>query len=132
MTHNVLEELLISSEVQTARDRMEDFDAAEVAAEANPQGKQELDDLREALVEMPGAVRMLLEAIDRAGASAGEPQYDPGDLGSRFTRLVPCFVSFVPIRTHHIRESSRMTDLLASGQPPVQARREPLTTSGAG
>jgi hypothetical protein len=28
---------------------------------------------------MPGAVLMLLEAIDRAGASAGEPQYDPGD-----------------------------------------------------
>jgi hypothetical protein len=23
---------------------------------------------------------MLLEAIDRAGASAGEPQYDPGDI----------------------------------------------------
>jgi hypothetical protein len=79
MTHNALEELLVSSEVQTARDRIEDYDAAEVAAEANPHGKQELDDLRQALVEMPGAVRMLLEAIDRAGASAGEPQYDPGD-----------------------------------------------------
>jgi hypothetical protein len=79
MADNALEELLVSSEVQTARDRMEDFDAAEVAAEANPRGEQELDDLRQALIEMPGAVRMLLEAIDRAGASAGEPQYDPGD-----------------------------------------------------
>ena len=79
MPDNVLEELLVSSEVQTARDRMEDFDAAEVAAEANPHGEQELEGLRQALVEMPGAVRMLLEAIDRAGASAGEPQYDPGD-----------------------------------------------------
>jgi len=79
MTHNVLEELLVSSEVQTARDRMEDYEAAEVAAEANPHGEQELTDLRQALVEMPGAVRMLLEAIDRAGISAGEPQYDPGD-----------------------------------------------------
>ena len=79
MTHNVLEELLVSSEVQTARDRMEDFEAAESAADANPQGEQELDDLRHALIEMPGAVRMLLQAIDRAGASAGEPQYDPGD-----------------------------------------------------
>jgi len=75
----VLEELLVSSEVQTARDRIEDYDAAEMAAEANPDGEQELEDLRQALVEMPGAVRMLLEAIDRAGASAGEPQYDPGD-----------------------------------------------------
>jgi hypothetical protein len=79
MPDNVLEELLVSSEVQTARDRMEDYDAAEVAAEANPQGEQELDDLRQALTDMPGAVRMLLAAIDRAGASAGEPQYDPGD-----------------------------------------------------
>jgi hypothetical protein len=79
MTHNVLEELLVSSEVQTARDRLEDFDTAESAADANPQGEQELDDLRHALIEMPGAVRMLLEAIDRAGATAGEPQYDPGD-----------------------------------------------------
>jgi hypothetical protein len=77
--HNVLEELLVSSEVQTARDRMEDFAAAEAAAEINPDGEQELEDLRAALVDMPGAVRMLLEAIDRAGASAGEPQYDPGD-----------------------------------------------------
>jgi hypothetical protein len=79
MAHNVLEELLVSSEVQTARDRMEDFDAAEAAAESNPDGEQELEDLRAALVDMPGAVRMLLQAIDRAGASAGEPQYDPGD-----------------------------------------------------
>jgi hypothetical protein len=79
MPDNVLEELLVSSEVQTARDRMEDYDAAEVAAEANPHGEQELDDLRHALVEMPGAVRMLLAAIDRAGVGAGEPQYDPGD-----------------------------------------------------
>jgi len=79
MASNVLEELLVCSEVQTARDRLEDFDAAEAAAEANPHGQQELDDLRQALVEMPGAVRMLLEAIDRAGGSAGEPQYDPGD-----------------------------------------------------
>jgi hypothetical protein len=79
MAHNVLEELLVSSEVQTARDRLEDYQAAEVAADANPHGKQELADLRQVLVDMPGAVRMLLEAIDRAGASAGEPQYDPGD-----------------------------------------------------
>lgn len=79
MTHDILEELLVSSEVQTARDRMEDYQAAEAAAEANPRGDQELEDLRQALVEMPGAVRMLLEAIDRAGISAGEPQYDPGD-----------------------------------------------------
>jgi hypothetical protein len=79
MTPNVLEELLVSSEVQTARDRMEDFDAAEAAEESNPEGEQELEDLRAALVDMPGAVRMLLQAIDRAGTSAGEPQYDPGD-----------------------------------------------------
>ncbi len=79
MPDNVLEELLVSSEVQTARDRMEDYDAAETAAETNPHGEQELDDLRQALIEMPGAVRMLLEAIDRAGASSGQPQYDPGD-----------------------------------------------------
>jgi hypothetical protein len=79
MTYNVLEELLVSSEVQTARDRMEDYQAAETAAEANPRGEQELEELREALIEMPGAVRMLLEAIDRAGIGAGEPQYDPGD-----------------------------------------------------
>jgi hypothetical protein len=58
---------------------MEDYQAAEAAAEANPHGNQELEDLRQALVEMPGAVQMLLEAIDRAGIGAGEPQYDPGD-----------------------------------------------------
>jgi hypothetical protein len=79
MANNVLEELLVCSEVQTARDRMEDYDAAEAAADANPRGEQELDDLRQALIEMPGAVRMLLVAIDRAGLSAGEPQYDAGD-----------------------------------------------------
>jgi hypothetical protein len=79
MAGDPLEELLVSSEVQTARDRMEDYDTAEAAADANPQGQQELTDLREAIEDMPGAVRMLLEAIDRAAASAGEPQYDPGD-----------------------------------------------------
>jgi hypothetical protein len=79
MALNALEELLVSSEVQTARDRMEDYQAAETAADVNPDGQQELADLREALVEMPGAVRMLLEAIDRAGEQAGQPQYDPGD-----------------------------------------------------
>jgi hypothetical protein len=79
MTDTALEELLVSSEVQTARDRLEDYDAAEVAAEANPKGEQELEDLRQAMVEMPGAVRMLLEAIDRAGVTAGQPQYDPSD-----------------------------------------------------
>ena len=80
MTNHILEELLVSSEVQTARDRLEDYRAAETAAQANPHGEQELEDLREALVEMPGAVTMLLEAIDRAGISAGEPQHDPGDI----------------------------------------------------
>lgn len=79
MAAKELEELLVSSEVQTARDRLEDYDAAELAADASPHGEQELEDLRAALVDMPQAVRMLLEAIDRAGASAGEPQYDPGD-----------------------------------------------------
>lgn len=79
MSVNALEELLVSSEVQTARDRMEDYQAAEAAADANPQSENELTDLREALIEMPGAVQMLLEAIDRAGEQAGEPQYDPGD-----------------------------------------------------
>ena len=79
MADKALEELLVSSEVQTARDRMEDYDAAESAAEANPHGDQELENLRNALVEMPGAVRMLMEAIDRAGVSSGEPQYDLGD-----------------------------------------------------
>jgi hypothetical protein len=28
------------------------------------------------MVDMPGAVRMLLAAIDRAGEGTGEPQYD--------------------------------------------------------
>ncbi len=82
MADKALEELLVSSEVQTARDRIEDYEAAEVAAEANPHGEQELEDLRQVLVDMPGAVRMLLEAIDRAGVSAGEPQYDAGDAAS--------------------------------------------------
>lgn len=81
MADKALEELLVSSEVQTARTRMEDYDTAETAAEANPQGDQELGNLREALGEMPGAVRMLIEALDRAGAAAGEPQYDAGDSG---------------------------------------------------
>jgi hypothetical protein len=79
MADKVLQELLVSSEVQTARDRLEDYEAAEAAANASPHGEQELADLRDALVEMPGAVRMLLLAIDQAGAGAGEPQYDPGD-----------------------------------------------------
>jgi ubiquinone biosynthesis protein COQ9 len=79
MTDNALEELLVSTEVQTARDRMEDYQAADAAAQTNPHGEQELEDLRQALLEMPGAVRMLIEAIDRAAISAGEPQYDPGD-----------------------------------------------------
>lgn len=79
MPSRELEELLVSSEVQAARDRLEDYDAAETAADANPSGEQELDDLRHALVDMPGAVRMLLEAIDRAAEGVGEPQYDPGD-----------------------------------------------------
>jgi hypothetical protein len=79
MADKALEELLISSEVQTARTRLEDYTAAEVAAEANPTGDRELGDLRQALGEMPGAVRMLIEALDRAGAAAGDPQHDPGD-----------------------------------------------------
>ena len=79
MPSKELEELLVSSEVQTARDRLEDYDAAEIAADANPHGEQELEDLRQTMIDMPGAVRMLLEAIDRAAMSAGEPQYDPGD-----------------------------------------------------
>jgi len=79
MADKVLEELLVSSEVQTARNRLEDFDAAEMAAEANPDGNLELSNLREALGEMPGAVRMLIEALDRAGEAAGEPQYDRGE-----------------------------------------------------
>ncbi len=67
MADNVLEELLVSSEVQTARDRLEDYEMAEAAAANNPDGEQELADLRAAMVDMPGAVRMLLTAIDRAG-----------------------------------------------------------------
>jgi hypothetical protein len=76
MAHNVLEELLVSSEVQTARDRLEDYEAAEAAAASNPGGEEELSALRGAMVDMPGAVRMLLAAIDRAGEGTGEPQYD--------------------------------------------------------
>jgi hypothetical protein len=79
MADTVLEELLVSTEVQTARDRLEDYDDAEQAANQNPSGEQELASLRDALVEMPGAVRMLLAAIDRAGEDSGEPQHDPGD-----------------------------------------------------
>ena len=75
-----LEELLVSSEAQTARDRLEDYDAAELAADAYPHGEQELEDLREALVGTarggPNAAR---SDSPRAGASAGEPQHDPGD-----------------------------------------------------
>jgi hypothetical protein len=76
MAHNVLEELLVSSEVQTARGRLADYEAAETAAAAHPEGEEELADLRGAMVDMPGAVRMLLVAIDRAGEGVGEPQYD--------------------------------------------------------
>jgi hypothetical protein len=82
MADTVLEELLVSTEVQTARDRLEDYDNAEAAASHNPRGEQELASLRDALVEMPGAVRMLLTAIDRAGSDSGEPQYDPGEAQS--------------------------------------------------
>ncbi len=77
MADKVLEELLVSSEVQTARDRLEVYEAADAAAE-NYEGEQELADLRAAMVDMPDAVRMLLIAIDRAGQSIGEPQYDDG------------------------------------------------------
>jgi hypothetical protein len=76
MADSVLEELLVSSEVQTARDRLETYESAEMAANQNPEGEAELADLRDALVDMPGAVKMLLEAIDRAGSESGEPQYD--------------------------------------------------------
>ena len=76
MVDKALEELLVSSEVQTARDRLEDYETADEAAERNPEGEQELSDLRAAMVDMPSAVRMLLVAIDRAGATIGEPQYD--------------------------------------------------------
>jgi hypothetical protein len=79
MADKALEELLVSSEVQTPRDRLEDYEAADAAAELNPAGEQELADLRAAMVDMPGAARMLLTAIDRAGESSGEPQYDEGD-----------------------------------------------------
>lgn len=76
MADPVLEELLVSTEVQTARDRLEEYENAETAANQNPQGQPELANLRDALVEMPAAVRMLLAAIDRAGQDSGEPQYD--------------------------------------------------------
>lgn len=82
MADTVLEELLVSTEVQTARDRLDDYDNAEVAANQNPRGEQELASLRDALVDMPGAVRMLLTAIDRAGEDSGEPQHDPGEAQS--------------------------------------------------
>ncbi len=77
MADKVLEELLVSSEVQTARDRLEDYETANEAAERY-EGEQELADLRAAMVNMPDTVRMLLVAIDRAGQSIGEPQYDDG------------------------------------------------------
>jgi hypothetical protein len=76
MADPVLEELLVSSEVQTARDRLEAYESAEAAANQNPADQEELARLRDALVDMPGAVKMLLEAIDRAGTDSGEPQYD--------------------------------------------------------
>ncbi|MGO8960936.1 MAG: hypothetical protein ACLQFR_26725 [Streptosporangiaceae bacterium] len=78
MSDKVLEELLVSSEVQTARDRLEDYEAAEAAAESNPDGEQELSDLHAAMVDTPDAVRMLSVAIDRAAESTGSPQYDDG------------------------------------------------------
>lgn len=67
-----IRELLVSSEVQTARERLETYEAAEDAVSQYPDGETELSELREAMTEMPGAVRMLLEAIDRAGTEAGE------------------------------------------------------------
>jgi hypothetical protein len=76
MADPALEELLTSTEVQTARIRLQDYDEAEAAANRNPDGVQELAALRDALVEMPNAVRTLMAAIDRAGQTAGEPQYD--------------------------------------------------------
>jgi hypothetical protein len=76
MADPALEELLTSAEVLTARGRLDSYDTAEAAANRNPDGAQELAALRDALVEMPGAVRMLISAIDRAGETAGEPQYD--------------------------------------------------------
>lgn len=81
MADKALEELLVSSEVQTARDRLEDYEAANAAAERYPEGEQELADLRAAMVNMPDAVRMLLVAMDRAGESVGEPQYDDRSSG---------------------------------------------------
>ncbi len=48
MADTVLEELLVSTEVQTARDRLEDYENAEVAANNNPRGEQELASLRDA------------------------------------------------------------------------------------
>lgn len=78
MANDALQELLVSSEVQTARGRLEDFQLAEAAVESNPDGEQELADLRQAMVDMPGAVQMLLEALDRAAERIGQPQYDPG------------------------------------------------------
>jgi hypothetical protein len=76
MAEPALEELLTSAEVQTARDRLQTYEGAEAAANRNPDGSEELGALRDALVEMPGAVRMLIAAIDRAGETAGQPQYD--------------------------------------------------------
>lgn len=76
MADKALEELLVSSEVQTARDRLEDYEAAEAAAENNPDVERELSNLRAGMADMPGAAQVLLIAIDRAGASTGEPQYD--------------------------------------------------------
>jgi hypothetical protein len=67
-----IRELLVSSEVQTARERLENYEAAEDAVSQFPDGEAELSELRDAMTEMPGAVRMLLEAIDRAGTEAGE------------------------------------------------------------
>jgi hypothetical protein len=67
-----LRELLVSSEVQTARQRLEDYDVAEAAVFEKPEGQAELSQLREALGEMPGGVRMLLDAIERAAVKAGE------------------------------------------------------------
>lgn len=81
MTRKALEELLVSSEVQTARDRLEDYEAAEAAASANPEGAEELAALRAAMVDMPAAVRMLLTAVDRAAERIGQPQYDSGPPG---------------------------------------------------
>jgi hypothetical protein len=72
MANKEIRELLVSAEVQTARERLADCAAAETAVAQHPDGETELSQLRQALAEMPGAVRMLLEAIDRAGKQAGE------------------------------------------------------------